>query len=134
MITAIACWLSTRATNGKLVEPVGLLDPDVFMVVFQRLSTTHVDPAAPEPCLDIAGVLSLQHWTVLAMFESSETYRSRLAIFTSAMNVVHQPYITQRMWQCRRAIQSQGYGICPSRLGNLVISSGSQPMTLVAIL
>jgi len=134
LITAIACWIFTRTTDGKLVEPVGLLDTDVFMWVFEILGTIDAHPAALQPCLDIAGVLSLQHWIVLAGSEPSARYKSRSASFIATMNDIYQPYITQRLWQCRQAAQLQKYGICPARLGNLLLSSENQHMMLVAIL
>lgn len=134
IITAIACWLSVRATNGKFVELGGLLDPNIFTTAFQRLGDIQVDTAAAEPCLDIAGVLSLQHWTILAVFDSFGAWNDWAAEFAHATRQVYQPYMTQRIRHCRRALQFQEFGICPSRLGNLVLSSGNHPMTLIAIL
>ena len=139
IITAIACWLSTPAIYGKIVEPVGLLDGLVCTNVFLNLGPVQSDPmflssTTIEPCLDITGVLSLLHWTSLAISQYSEGQMSEWVGFASNMNNQYQPYITQLLAQCRPAYQLRRFGICPSRLWNLLLSSRNQPMYIFAIL
>lgn len=136
MITAIACWLSTPATYKSLAEPLDLLDIDVCMhlmgfenPVKRRFNSERKYLTVPKPCLDIIGFLSLLHWTILAVSQPS-----RWESFVLNVNEVYQPHITQHLEQCRRAYELRKFGVCPSRLWNVLLSSGNQPMDLIAIL
>lgn len=134
MITAIACWGSTPATYRKLGEPLGMLDLKFCMEVIgyygPKIGRMHL--TVPKPCLDIIGVLSLLHWTTLAV---SLQYGSEgWEHFAFNLNDLYRPYITQHLEQCRRVYHLRGFRICPSRLWNVLISSGNQLMDLIAIL
>lgn len=69
------------------------------------------------------------------MIQSLPSWRiDRSVHFETEMNGLYQPYHLPKLEQCMRAHQMQDFGICPSRLWNLLLSNRNQHINLIAII
>ncbi|KAJ2979089.1 hypothetical protein NQ176_g3456 [Zarea fungicola] len=133
MVTAISCWGSAPKNVGKLVNPQGLLDMQyvnklIRLVQVYNEGSSHA-MKSPSPCIDIVGIVAIFDW-IAKVVALNPGPAAKVMFFICG---IYQSFIFQEIGDSEALRQIQRVGVCSSRLGNLLVSDGYQPMALIAI-
>ncbi|CBF75898.1 hypothetical protein AN3554.2 [Aspergillus nidulans FGSC A4] len=132
MVTAFSCWSSTVKGRNSRVIPK-LLDLDYLCSLVERIQEAD-EPSmgvmnSRLPCLDIVGVMAIWDWVSYIATEQENLMRVRMDRIFS----FYQSFVFQVINDPRHEKELGRFGICPSRVWNLLVSGGNQPMGFVAI-